>query len=210
MDAAHYFSPDDTAPADLRSRDVTLRGRPHTVTTGGSVFSAGGLDKATAVLLEEVPDPPPAGTLLDLGCGWGPIALALADASPGADVLAVDVNRRALDLTARNAGSAGHGRTLALSPDDALDRLGPDGRVDAIWSNPPVRVGKQALHDLLDLWLPRLAPGALAHLVVGKNLGADSLHRWLADERGWAVERLGSSKGFRILVVAGRAAAGVS
>ncbi|MGC5626815.1 class I SAM-dependent methyltransferase [Georgenia sp. Z1344] len=203
MDTAHYFAPDPAAPADLREREVVLRGRARTVTTGGSVFSAGGLDKATAILLDEVPDPPTTGTLLDLGCGWGPITLALADASPGADVLAVDVSERALDLTARNAAAAGAPRVAALTPEAALERLGADGRVDAIWSNPPVRVGKQALHDLLDLWLPRLAPGALAHLVVGKNLGADSLHRWLQDERGWAVERVGSSKGFRVLAVTG-------
>ncbi|MGO1509315.1 MAG: class I SAM-dependent methyltransferase [Actinomycetaceae bacterium] len=204
MDGAHYFSPDASAPADLRTREVTLRGRERTVTTGGSVFSAGGLDKATAILLDTVPPPPSHGTALDLGCGWGPIALALADASPGARVLAVDVNDRALDLTRRNAEAAGATNVTALDPDGALELLGPDGRVDVIWSNPPVRVGKQALHDLLDLWLPRLAPGALAHLVVGKNLGADSLHRWLADDRGWAVDRLGSSKGFRVLAVTGR------
>ncbi|MGO1583224.1 MAG: class I SAM-dependent methyltransferase [Actinomycetaceae bacterium] len=204
MDGAHYFSPDASAPADLRTREVTLRGRERTVTTGGSVFSAGGLDKATAILLDTVPPPPSHGTALDLGCGWGPIALALADASPGARVLAVDVNDRALDLTRRNAEAAGATNVTALDPDGALELLGPDGRVDVIWSNTPVRVGKQALHDLLDLWLPRLAPGALAHLVVGKNLGADSLHRWLADDRGWAVDRLGSSKGFRVLAVTGR------
>lgn len=204
VDGAHYFSPDAAAPADLRTRELTLRGRPHTVTTGGSVFSAGGLDKATAVLLDTVPPPPANGTLLDLGCGWGPIALALADASPEARVLAVDVNGRALDLTRRNAQDAGARNVTTLGPDAAFELLGPDGRVDAIWSNPPVRVGKQALHDLLDLWLPRLAPGALAHLVVGKNLGADSLARWLAEERGWVVDRLGSSKGFRVLAVTGR------
>jgi 16S rRNA G1207 methylase RsmC len=200
---AHYFSPDPSAPENRRSRTVTLRGTERDVVTAGSVFSAGGLDKATAILLDEVPDPPANGTHLDLGCGWGPISLALAAAAPDAEVLAVDVNPRALELTAENAASAGLAVT-ALTPDDALAHLGPDGRVDTIWSNPPVRVGKQALHDLLDLWLPRLAPGALAHLVVGKNLGADSLHRWLAEDRGWAVDRIASTKGFRVLAVTGR------
>ena len=203
MDGAHYFSPDPSAPENRRSRTVTLRGTERDVVTAGSVFSAGGLDKATAILLDEVPDPPARGTLLDLGCGWGPISLALAAAAPGAEVLAVDVNPRALELTAENAATAGL-HVTALTPDDALAHLGPDGRVDAIWSNPPVRVGKQALHDLLDLWLPRLAPGALAHLGVGKNLGADSLYRWLAEDRGWAVERIASAKGFRVLAVTGR------
>jgi len=199
----HYFSASPTSAENLRRIKVTLSGRTVELTTAAGVFSPEHLDVGTSVLLAHSPEPPSGGDFLDLGCGWGPISLALAAAAPGAEVLAVDVNPRALELTAENAATAGL-HVTALTPDDALAHLGPDGRVDAIWSNPPVRVGKQALHDLLDLWLPRLAPGALAHLVVGKNLGADSLYRWLAEDRGWAVERIASAKGFRVLAVTGR------
>jgi 16S rRNA (guanine1207-N2)-methyltransferase len=73
-------------------------------------------------------------------------------------------------------------------------------RFTEIWSNPPIRIGKQALHDLLLTWLPRLAPGGRAVLVVGRNLGADSLHRWL-EEQGHPTTRIGSAKGFRVLEV---------
>ena len=73
---------------------------------------------------------------------------------------------------------------------------------DEIWSNPPIRIGKAALHDLLRSWLPRLRPGGAARLVVARNLGADSLQRWLIDQ-GYACERAASAKGFRVLVVRG-------
>ena len=147
------------------------------------------------------PDPPGSGLLLDLGCGWGPVALALADASPQARVLATDVNARALELTARNAAAAGHTRVRVVEAGALAAELGQAGsRLDLIWSNPPVRVGKEALHELLLTWLPLLADDGEAWLVVGRNLGADPLARWLS-EQGWMVERAASSKGFRVLRV---------
>ena len=69
-----------------------------------------------------------------------------------------------------------------------------------IWSNPPIRIGKQALHDLLLTWLPRLKPDGAAYLVVGKNLGADSLTAWLTSQ-DWPARKLASAKGFRVLKV---------
>ena len=78
------------------------------------------------------------------------------------------------------------------------DQVPADLRFDEIWSNPPIRIGKDALHELLLLWLPRLKPDGVAWLVVGKNLGADSLAKWLTAQ-GWLTEKLASAKGFRIL-----------
>lgn len=200
MSSEHYFSAAPASPEALRTRTVTLRGRDVEVTTAGGVFSPGHLDPGTRVLLDHAPGPPPSGTFVDVGCGWGPIALALALASPKARVVAVDVNERALDLTRRNAASLGLPRVEALDAASALDALAP-GSVDLIWSNPPVRVGKAALHELLTDWLSRLAPHGEAFLVVQRNLGADSLHAWLAAE-GWDVARTASAKGFRVLRVA--------
>ncbi|GAA3617603.1 methyltransferase [Marihabitans asiaticum] len=194
----HYFSEGVPATeAERRPQRVDLGGSTVTVETAGGVFSPGGLDKATAILLDEVPAPPPSGTAVDLGCGWGPIALAMALRSPGLDVLAVDVNERALDLTRRNAASLGCERVRAIRPDDVPDDL----EVDLLWSNPPIRVGKAALHELLSMWLPRLTPAGEAWLVVGKNLGADSLQRWIGDELALVCTREASSKGFRVLRV---------
>ena len=104
------------------------------MTTAGAVFSPNHLDRGTQVLLSHVPDPPATGLFLDLGCGWGPIALALADAAPDAAVLAVDVNERAVDLAARNASAAGLGNIRALMADDLLTELrGGNTTVDLIW-----------------------------------------------------------------------------
>ena len=164
--------------------------------TDAGVFSPGRLDPGTRLLLEESPAPPPSGDLLDLGCGYGPIACVLAVRSPGAAVWAVDVNERALELCARNAAAAGLANVRCVTPDDPSVPAGLAG----IWSNPPVRIGKAALHELLSGWLGRLAPGGQASIVAGRNLGADSLHRWLA-EQGWLVTRRAARSGYRLLQV---------
>jgi 16S rRNA (guanine1207-N2)-methyltransferase len=193
----HYFTAQPASPQELRTLTVELAGRTLEVETASGVFSSAHLDHATAVLLDEVPAPPSSGDLLDLGCGWGPIALTMALLAPEARVWAVDVNERALDLVRRNATRLELPAVTAVTPDGVPD----DVRFAAIWSNPPIRVGKEALHELLLRWLPRLAPGGEAHLVVGKNLGADSLQRWLADALERPVERTASSRGFRVLTV---------
>jgi 16S rRNA (guanine1207-N2)-methyltransferase len=192
--ADHYFDP--VPASDDRRHEVTASvwGRELTFTTSSGVFSHDGLDKATAVLLR-TSTPPSTGVVLDLGCGWGPIACSIASASPAATVWAVDVNERALELTRLNAERLGAEVRASLPAD-----VPPDVAFDHIWSNPPIRVGKQALHELLLLWLPRLSPGGTARLVVGKNLGSDSLQRWLV-EQGWPTARIGSEKGFRVLEV---------
>ncbi len=194
----HYFSARPAGPDERRKITVDLAGRTFQVQTAGGVFSPGHVDLGTRVLLREVPDPPQTGDLLDLGCGWGPLALTMALLAPDARVWAVDVNERALDLVRGNARRLGLANVSAARPDDVPD----DVRFAAIWSNPPIRVGKDALHDLLRRWLPRLAPGGEAWLVVGRNLGADPLHRWLADELAGSVDRAASAKGFRVLHVA--------
>jgi 16S rRNA (guanine1207-N2)-methyltransferase len=192
----HYFSSQPEAP----SRPTTVRldlpdlSLPLRVDRG--VFSAGGVDAGTKVLLLEAPAPPPAGHLLDLGCGYGPIALALATRAPGATVWAVDVNQRALDLTRANAAEAGLDNVRVATP----DAVPHDVSFAAIWSNPPVRVGKAILHDLLTTWLARLTPDGRALLVVQKHLGSDSLHRWLS-QQGWNVDRLTSRMAYRVLEV---------
>ena len=192
----HYFSARPRAahrPGQVRVilPDVYLE-----LATDAGVFSPGRLDPGTRLLLEESPVPPASGDLLDLGCGYGPIACALAARAPEASVWAVDVNERALELCARNARAAGLANVRCVTPGDAS----LPARFPAIWSNPPVRIGKDALHALLGHWLARLTPDGSAYLVVGRNLGADSLHRWLAGQ-GWPVTRLAARSGYRLLQV---------
>jgi 16S rRNA G1207 methylase RsmC len=192
----HYFSPDPKAPHRPRQVRVRVDGRDLTLASDAGVFSPDRLDAGTGVLLREAP--PPAGdVLLDLGCGYGPVACVLALRRPSATVWAVDVNARARELTAANAEALdARGRVVVAAPDDVPSDL----RFDEIWSNPPVRIGKPALHDLLLRWLPRLLPGGTAWLVVARNLGSDSLARWLG-EQGFAVARHASAQGYRVLQV---------
>ncbi len=193
----HYFSGTPTGPEHRREVTVELFGRTVTLQTANGIFAGEGLDRGTAVLLRQVPPPTGAPRILDLGCGWGPIALGLALSCPGATVDAVDVNERALSLCTDNA--------VRLQVADRVRAVRPDQvpgatTYDQIWSNPPIRIGKAALHDLLLSWLPRLTPSGTAHLVVGKNLGADTLATWLTGE-GFSCARTGTSKGFRVLEV---------
>ena len=199
MPQEHYFSSKPADEGRLRTVPVRLGGRDVEVQTAGGVFSPDHVDLGTRVLLDEVPAPPTTGDLLDLGAGWGPIALSLGLEAPDATVWAVDVNERALDLVRRNARRLGLENVNAVGPDDVPGEL----RFAAIWSNPPIRIGKAELHELLRRWLPRLDAGASAWLVVQKNLGADSLQRWLAETLGddADVERAATSKGFRVLTV---------
>ena len=193
----HYFTAAPASADERRRVRVRLAGREVDVEVATGVFSPGGVDKGTAVLLDAAPAPPATGTFLDLGCGWGPVALTLALRSPSATVYAVDVNERALDLTGRNAATLGLAGVRASTADGIPDAV----RFDLIWSNPPIRVGKAALHALLRAWLPRLAPGGVAYLVVQKNLGSDSLQRWVEADLGMPCTRLASSRGFRVLEV---------
>ncbi len=194
----HYFSTQPTAPGRERELRTTLAGAERRLRTDSGIFSPDGLDKGTAVLLDLVPAPPEHGALLDIGCGWGPIALSLALRSPQAQVYAVDVNQRSLDLTRKNAELLGLGNISVSVPED----LDPAITFQTFWSNPPIRVGKSALHEIMRLWLPRLAPGGTAYLVVQKNLGSDSLQRWLAEEfPHYRIRRFGSVKAFRVLEV---------
>jgi len=191
--AEHYFSADPSVPFTRAPVRARVWGHDLALESGSGVFARGRLDIGTSVLLRET-EPPGPGRYLDLGCGYGVIGLAIAVAQAGARVDAVDVNERALLLATDNAASLGVAdRFVAATP----DRL-PPASYDEIWSNPPIRIGKQALHALLLTWLPRLSPGGRAMMVVGKNLGADSLATWLG-EQGYPTTKLASAKGFRVL-----------
>jgi 16S rRNA (guanine1207-N2)-methyltransferase len=192
---AHYFeSPAAGDEGPARRLPLHVYGRTLELRTGAGVFSRDRIDPGTMVLLQSVPPPPPTGHLLDLGCGYGPIALGMAVAAPEATVWAVDVNERARELCALNAEAAGLPNVRVADPDE----VPPDVRFAAVWSNPPIRIGKAPLHELLHRWLGRLAPAGEAFLVVQRHLGSDTLHRWLT-EQGWPTTRLASRRGFRVL-----------
>ncbi|MBO0843030.1 MAG: methyltransferase [Nocardioides sp.] len=195
MSDEHYFSADPSVPFERIPVAASVWGHDLDLVSGSGVFAKGRLDVGTAVLFRETEPPSGSSRILDLGCGYGVIGLACALSAPEAYVTGVDVNERAVLLANENAAMLKvTDRYRALTP----AQVEPDATYDEIWSNPPIRIGKEALHDLLLTWLPRLAPGGRAVLVVGKNLGADSLQRWLG-EQGYPTTRIASAKGFRVL-----------
>ncbi len=197
----HYFDRDPAAASRPRTVALRLPDVNVVLESDAGVFSHGAVDAGTRFLLRRAPAPPQAGDLLDLGSGYGPIAITLALRAPAARVWAVDVNSRALELTAGNAAAAGVANVVTATPEEVPAEL----RFAAVYSNPPVRIGLALLHPLLTGWLDRLAGGASAHLVIHRHLGSDSLARWLATQ-GFDVERLASHDGYRILRVQPRQA----
>jgi len=197
MATEHYFSA--TPNSSFKPKEITIEigGRPVSMLTAGGTFSPGQLDSGTSVLLEHIKEAPRGGDVLDIGCGWGPITIAIAMQSPKATIWAIDVNERSLELTRMNAERLQLNNVRVCKPEDVPQDLLFTG----IWSNPPIRVGKEQLHGILKTWLPRLKPKGAAYLVVQKNLGADSLHRWLEAEMpsGFTTERIDTAKTFRVL-----------
>ncbi|GAA1046841.1 class I SAM-dependent methyltransferase [Rothia amarae] len=202
MSVEHYFSSDPQGDFTPKQVSVELAGERVSVVTASGIFSPAGIDKGTAILLAEAPEPS-GSTVLDIGTGWGPISLTLAKKLPQARVIGVEVNQRSAELTRMNAERLGLSNIEVFAPSDVPGDL----QFDTIWSNPPIRVGKDVLHDILRTWLPRLAPQGCAYLVVQKNLGADSLQKWIAKELDsvdagtFKVSRYATAKGFRILEV---------
>jgi 16S rRNA (guanine1207-N2)-methyltransferase len=194
--SSQYFAEQPAAQHRPGIVHVVLPDTHLELATDSGVFSPGRLDPGTRLLLETAPAPPASGNLLDLGSGYGPLALVMAARAPAARVWAVDVNRRALDLCAGNAAAAGLDNVRCAGPDEAdLPET-----FDLIWSNPPIRIGKPALHALLSGWLARLGERAAAYLVVQRNLGSDSLQRWLGDA-GWQASWVAARAGYRVLEV---------
>ena len=199
----HYFSSVPGSELKYRTIHARLLGRDYELVTANGVFSPDRIDTGTQVLLATVPTAPPGGNVLDLGCGWGPVALTLALESPHATVWAVDVNERALDLVRANAKKLSIPNINAVTPEN----VPADITFTSIWSNPPIRVGKNELHGMLEKWIPRLEQGCDAWLVVQRNLGSDSLHRWMEATlpETFAISRAATNKGYRVLRVRRRA-----
>lgn len=194
MSNDHYFTEQPSSPTRPITFKVATPDGTIQLTTDRGVFSHGALDTGTKVLLLKAPSPPPSGNLLDLGCGAGPIAITLARRSPKATVWAVDINARALRLCRENARA----NEITNIQTCLVEEMPDDVVFDAIWSNPPIHIGKPAMHAMLLQWLPRLTRPGEAIMVVQRHLGSDSLQAWLAGQ-GFPTTRLGSAKGYRLL-----------
>jgi 16S rRNA (guanine1207-N2)-methyltransferase len=199
MSSDHYFSQEPTSNYQAKTIDLDINGSVFQVSTASGTFSPLRLDTGTEVLLQQLDLAPLDGNILDLGCGWGPIALNLAKRSPKATIWAVDVNQRSLELTAKNAIDLGLSNVKTASPEQVPESI----RFSGIWSNPPIRIGKKPLHEMLLHWIPKLEVAGSAYLVVQKNLGSDSLQKWLQAtlDKNYEVSRLTSIKTYRVIKV---------
>lgn len=199
MSEDHYFSQEPSSPLKTKSIEIPVAGVLEQVTTASGTFSPQQLDFGTEVLIEQMDLAPDSGNILDLGCGWGPIALNLGKLRPKSKIWAVDVNTRSLELTEANAKKLTLDNITAALPEQVPEQI----RFSGIWSNPPIRIGKKPLHELLLKWLPKLENGGEAYLVVQKNLGSDSLQAWLTQELGsdYEVSRYTSIKTYRVIKV---------
>lgn len=195
---SHYFDAAPATSSSPRTIELVLPDLFLELSTDSGVFSAQQVDGGTRILLKDHPPlaslPTAPAHILDLGCGYGPIALSAAKRAPDAHVWGVDVNERALELAQSNAASNG----IENVTFGRADQIPAEQHFDLILSNPPIRVGKQVLRDLLATWLDRLTPQGRAWMVVQKHLGSDSLAAWLT-EQGWETTRLSSKAAYRIL-----------
>lgn len=189
-----YFEKNPSCESREREIHVNLGGKERSVLTDSGVFSASGLDKGTGVLLQSVPTPPPSSCVLDLGCGWGTISMDLAIKSPSCQIWALEINERAKELCKKNA------EKLGIKNIKVIDEGQKTPDFDFIYSNPPVRIGKEAMRKLIGTWMARLKEGGKAYMVVNKHLGSDSLMAWMKEE-GWKAQKIKSSKGYRVIEV---------
>ena len=202
MSQEHYFSQQPDSAAKAHDLSFEVGGINFQAKSESGTFSVQKLDRGTEILLRSYEEFPVKGNVLDIGCGWGPISLAIAKHQPLTTVWALDVNQRSLRLTAENAKTNNLDNIRAVE----AELIPSDLRFSGIWSNPPIRVGKSVLHGLMKSWLPRLEPGASAYLVVQKQLGAESFEKWLAQEfPEMQVSRPDQDKGYRVIRVTNEA-----
>ncbi len=197
-DLNQYFDEDPSVESKPVSFAKTICGTEFEFKTDRGVFSRGSLDKATEVLLKEFDENYSGNpmSIVDVGCGYGPIVTFVAKKFEDAKVLAVDTNERARTLCAHNYGhNIGDGRLKVISPSQIDSSL----KHDLIISNPPIRIGKTALYELLSFWSITLSEHGEMWLVMAKHLGADSCAKFLKEDCNLKITRVASKKGFRIL-----------
>lgn len=197
---AHYFDAQPEAASNVRSIQFSLEGRTFDLLTDRGVFSKGGLDIGTSVLLRalirDLRQNPLSGRLLDLGCGYGPVGVVLKRVFPGLELTMTDVNRRALELARQNLKRNGI-HYAAVLESDGYAALGGQ-TFDLIVTNPPIRAGKQTVYRFLDGAAVHLNPGGRLYAVIGKKQGAPSAERHLAGQMGNCV-RIERDAGFWVL-----------
>nr|MDA8353468.1 methyltransferase [Bacillota bacterium] len=142
----HYYSKNPGAASHKQVVTSVLKGKTFRFLTDAGVFSKRGVDFGTRLLIETA-ELPEKGTILDLGCGYGPVGIACAQAAPGCQVTMVDPNRRALELARQNAKENGVDQRVEVLESDGFQEL-QERRFDCVLTNPPIRAGKETVYRL--------------------------------------------------------------
>lgn len=194
----HYYTKNPETESKETSWTFPLRDREFRFISDSGVFSKKTVDFGSRLLIESFQlNEEVAGDILDVGCGYGPMGLALAHAYPARLVEMVDVNERALSLARRNA-EANNIRNVKVYESNTYDQV-PEGRqFAAIVSNPPIRAGKQVVHRILSEAHTHLLPGGTLTVVIQKKQGAPSAEQKMLDVFG-NVEVIARDKGYWII-----------
>lgn len=194
---AHYF--DEKPQVEFKSNLVLARfnGIEFQFETGSGVFSQKQIDFGTRLLIETVVEKEgrPAGRMLDLGCGYGPVGIAMKRISPPLDVVMCDINERALAL-AKNNAKRNHAQFVDMIISDGLSEI--SGQFDLILTNPPIRAGKNTVYKFFEESCASLSIGGRFYCVIQKKQGAPSALKKLQELFG-NCEMVSRSSGYWIL-----------
>ncbi|GGG05058.1 hypothetical protein GCM10010912_57230 [Paenibacillus albidus] len=191
----HYYSQQPEVRHDRRTIQTVLRGKSFRFTSDAGVFSKGDIDYGSRVLIEAM-DIPEGSSVLDVGCGYGPIGISAAYLAPAGHVTMVDINSRAVELARENAQHNGI-RNVTVMESDVLGALSGQ-KFDVILTNPPIRAGKAVVHQIFEEAYSHLNDGGNLWIVIQKKQGAPSAVAKL-ESLFPVVEEVGKDKGYRVI-----------
>jgi 16S rRNA (guanine1207-N2)-methyltransferase len=191
----HYYTERPTVKRDVHTTQEVLRGKTYTFLTDAGVFSKKGVDYGSKHLIETMELHEDA-KVLDVGCGYGPIGLSAAVMCPKGHVTMVDINERAIELSADNAKRNGITNVTILQS-DLLEQV-QGQRFDAVLTNPPIRAGKEVVHRIFTDAYDCLVDGGSIWVVIQKKQGAPSAMKKLESLYS-VVTEVSKDKGYKIL-----------
>lgn len=189
---AHYFENDESLKSNIKEVKVYINNQPYIFATDNGIFSKKGLDFGTRTLLENIDIEKISGNVLDFGCGYGAIGIYVAK-NTNANVHMIDINKRSLKLALKNA-DINH-VNVKIYESNIYENV--KDKFDYIITNPPIRVGKKILYEILFNAKNILNHNGELLLVINKDQGAKSLMKDL--EKVYKVELITKNKGFYII-----------